>query len=423
MPEKIFSVSEINAEVRHLLEQSYIAVKGELAEVKMSPTWSFAYFVVKDEKAELPCVMPRRQLEEMGVQDGQLVVARGRLSLYERRGRFQLRVDAIEEAGRGTLQARIEKLKKQLELEGLFAAERKRELPSYPQRIVVISSQDGAAYKDFFKIAQERFPALTIILADVHVQGEQAAPEIVTAFTQCEELHRRAPIDAIVLTRGGGSLEDLMSFNDEGVARAIAGAPVPVISAVGHERDITIADLVADVRASTPSNAAELAVPDAAEVLRHVLHASDRANNNLQQRVSAARERLRLLLARALFSDETQLLRQKMLRLSEARMGLQSIRGKLSVLPERLAQLEKRLRESARTLTRQSKEKLDALNGKLSALNPTAVLARGYSIVTTSQGRLIRTTRDTAPGNDVEVRLHEGRLSAKVNATYNDSDA
>jgi exodeoxyribonuclease VII large subunit len=423
MSEKIFSVSEINAEVRRMLEQSYIAVKGELAEIKISPSWAFAYFVVKDEKAELPCVMPRRQLEDLGLQDGQLVVARGALSLYERRGRFQLRVDSIEEAGLGTLQARIEKLKKKLELEGLFSPEHKRELPAYPQRIVVISSQDGAAYKDFFKIAQERFPALAIILADVHVQGEQAPAEIVDAFEKCKELHDRAPIDAIVLTRGGGSLEDLMSFNDEGVARAIAEAPVPVISAVGHERDITIADLVEDIRASTPSNAAELAVPDAAEVLLHVLHASDRANNNLQQRVSAAHERLRLLLARALFTDESQLLRQKMQRVTEARMGLQSIRGKLSVLPERLTQLEKRLRETGRILTRRQKEKLEALSGKLSALNPTAILARGYSIVTASDGALIRTSQDAHIGQKVDVRLHEGHLSAKVVDTHKDSDA
>lgn len=405
-----------------MLEQSYVAVRGELSEVRTAPTWALAYFSLKDATAEIPCVMPRVFFAEQGLEEGTVVVAHGRLSLYERRGRFQLKCDSIELVGRGALAARVEALKKKLEGEGLFAAERKRALPPYPERIAVVSSADGAAYQDFIKIAQARFPGLTVVLADVHVQGAGAAAEIIDAFAGLTRLHEQRPVDLVVVTRGGGSLEDLMAFNDEGVARAIAASAVPVISAVGHERDITIADLVADVRASTPSNAAELAVPEASELVTRVLHLADRANNALQHSVAARHEHLQLLLARPALRDGTALLAQRLQRISEARARLGIVRERFKLAPARIQALVARLHRTAPLTTRRASERVAALLGRARALSPHAVLSRGYSITTTPAGRVVRDAAAVRPESALEVRLKRGRLSVTVDDTHGDKN-
>lgn len=423
MPEdKVFSVSELNAEVRALLEQSYVAVRGELSEVRGSPSWALVYFSLKDESSELPCVMPRVFFAGLGLREGADVVAHGRLSLYERRGRFQLKCETVEAVGRGALAARVEALKQKLEGEGLFAVERKRALPAYPERIGVVSSADGAAYQDFVKIAHERFPGLTIVLADVHVQGSGAAEEIVDAFTDFRRLHDERPVDLVVVTRGGGSLEDLMAFNDEGVARAIAQSPVPVISAVGHERDVTIADLVADVRASTPSNAAELAVPDASELMTTVLHLADRANNALQHAAAARHEQLELLLARPVLRDVAALLSQRTQRVTDARAKLGFVRERLRAAPARVNDLVARLRSTPRTLTTRHTDRVRSLLDQARALSPEAVLTRGYSITTTADGRVVRDAATVKPRTGLDVRLKRGSLSVTVDSTHGDQD-
>lgn len=418
---RVFSVSQLNAEVRQLLEASYVAVRGELSEVRTSPSWALAYFSLKDESAEVPCVMPRVFFAELGLSEGTLVTAQGRLSLYERRGRFQLKCDSMEAAGRGALAARVEALKRKLEGEGLFAADRKRELPQYPERIGVVSSLDGAAYQDFAKVAHERLPGLTLVLADVHVQGAGAAGEIAQAFRGFARLHEQQPVDLVVVTRGGGSLEDLMAFNDESVARAIAASPVPVISAVGHERDVTIADLVADVRASTPSNAAELAVPDASELVASILHLADRANNALQHAVAARHERLELLLARPVLRDSSALLEQKLQRVTEARARLGIVRERFRAAPARVDALVGRLRAAAPHLTRRYAERTANLLAKAQALSPEAVLSRGFSITTTRDGAVVRDAASVASGSPLDVRLKRGTLSVTVDGTDDQS--
>jgi exodeoxyribonuclease VII large subunit len=416
--EKIYSVFEVNAEVRALLEQNYIAIKGELAELRTSPSWALAYFVLKDQRAELPAVLPRAFVESLNVKEGDLVIVHGRLSLYERRGRYQLKVDTIEPAGLGTLQARIEALKKKLEAEGLFSTERKRTLPTYPLRVGVVSSQDGAAFQDFTKVVRARFPGVTLILADVHVQGHKAAPEIAQAFEDLARVHHVKPLDAVVVTRGGGSLEDLMAFNEETVARAIAECPVPVVSAIGHERDITIADLVADVRASTPSNAAELLVPDATEVLKHVLHLSDRANNAVQHSLTTQHERLSQLLSRPIFTETDALTRQELQRISDARMRLSVVRERFKQIPQRVRQIQQRLIEASKQIGRRQRESLVTLRAQLTALDPHGVLARGYSITTGADGSIIRASDQVATNQPLVVRLHRGRLSVTVKDTH-----
>jgi exodeoxyribonuclease VII large subunit len=417
---RVFSVSQLNAEVRQLLEQSYVAVRGELSEVRTSPSWALAYFSLKDASAEIPCVMPRIFFTELGLVEGTLVTAHGRLSLYERRGRFQLMCDSLEAAGRGALAAKVEALKKKLEGEGLFSAEGKRALPEYPERIGVVSSSDGAAYQDFAKVAHERLPGLTLVLADVHVQGAGAVGEIVQAFRGFARLHEQRPVDLVVVTRGGGSLEDLMAFNDEGVARAIADCPVPVISAVGHERDVTIADLVADVRASTPSNAAELAVPEASELIASILHLTDRANNALQHSVAARHEQLELLLARPVLRDATSLLAQKLQRVTDAHARLGIVRERFRLAPARVEALVTRLRAAAPHLTRRYAERTASLLAKAQALSPEAVLTRGFSITTTRDGSVVRDAASVTSGSPLDVRLKHGRLSVTVDDTSDD---
>jgi len=412
--ERILSVSQLNSEVRALLEQGYVTVKGELSEVRSSPAWALVYFALKDQNAELPCVMPRVYFERLAVTEGAEVIVKGRLSLYERRGRFQLKADSIEDAGRGTLAAKIEALKKKLEAEGLFASERKRALPTLPTRIGVVSSLSGAAYQDFIKVSAARFGGIHIIAADVHVQGPRAATEIVAALEKFSKIHKQKPIDVIVVTRGGGSLEDLMAFNDEGVAHAVGASPVPVVSAVGHERDVTIIDLVSDARASTPSNAAELVVPDARALLRHVLHLGERANNSALSLLERVRDRLQLITSRPVLTRPHELLRDRYQRVTDVRASLKIVRERLIKEPQRVVGLTKRLSQVSTQLTRSHSDAISTLLGRARALNPKGVLERGYSMTLDATGKVVRDAGVARVNQKLDVVLHRGSLSVKV---------
>ena len=365
-PERdIYTVSRLNREVRVLLERGFgtLWIEAEISNFAR-PSSGHWYFSLKDANAQVRCAMFRQRnyLSTFTPKDGQKVLVRARIGLYEPRGEYQLIVDHIEDAGRGALQRQFEELRARLAAEGLFAAERKRPLPGLPVRIGIITSPTGAAVRDILHVLARRFPAIGVLIYPVQVQGAQAAADIVAAL---ELAGRRADCDVLILARGGGSLEDLWAFNDERLARAIVASPIPIITGVGHEVDFTIADFAADVRAPTPSAAAELVVPDAQEWLQSFALAGKRLEAALRRRV-ACRQRL-----------------------DRAWRQIVGTRGAA-------------LSELARTLN---------------AVSPLATLERGYAIVSTEDGRILRDAADAGPGSIIEARLAVGRVRARVEGT------
>jgi exodeoxyribonuclease VII large subunit len=359
----------------------------------------------------------------------------GRIGLYEPRGEFQLIVDHMEDAGLGALKRQFEALSAKLKEEGLFAAERKRSLPSLPKRIGIITSPTGAAVRDILHVLARRFPAVAILIYPVSVQGVQAAPEIVAAL---QAAGRRAECDVLILARGGGSLEDLWAFNDERLARAIVASPIPVITGIGHEIDFTIADFAADARAPTPSAAAELVVPDAEEWLNAFDRLGARLQRDMRRRLDEHRERLRWLTGRLsqvsptarldaqaqrLDELEQSLVRALRRRLQEHRERLRWLTGRAALVSPstRLAQQSLRLENLSQQLTRAWRHALDSRREKLlplirtlNAVSPLATLERGYAIVSVEGGEILRNAADAKPGTIIDARLAHGRLRAKV---------
>src|SRR5580700_4686886 len=313
----IYSVSRLNREVRVLLERGFgsLWLEAEISNFAR-PSSGHWYFSLKDAAAQVRCAMfrQRNMLCAFIAKDGQKVLVRARIGLYEPRGEYQLIVDHMEDAGLGALKRQFEELSAKLEREGLFAADRKRPLPGLPRRIGIITSPTGAAVRDILHVLARRFPAAAVLIYPVPVQGAQAAGEIVAAL---ELAGRRAECDVLILARGGGSLEDLWAFNDERLARAIVASPIPVITGIGHEIDFTIADFAADVRAPTPSAAAELVVPDAAEWFDAFARIAHRLQRGLLRRLEAQRERLRWLVGRAAFVSPSARLSQQTQRLDD----------------------------------------------------------------------------------------------------------
>src|SRR5271167_2003565 len=294
----VYSVSRLNREVRVLLERGFASLWLEAEISNFSrPSSGHWYFSLKDAAAQVRCAMfrQRNMLCSFTARDGQKVLVRARIGLYEPRGEYQLIVDHMEDAGLGALKRLFEELSAKLKQEGLFDAERKRPLPSLPRRIGIITSPTGAAVRDILHVLARRFPAAAVLIYPVAVQGAQAAPEIIAALKLAG---RRAECDVLILARGGGSLEDLWAFNDEALARAIAASPIPVVSGIGHEVDVTIADFAADVRAPTPSAAAEIVVPDADEWLASLSRLGQRLQRALRHGMDAQRERLRWIIGR-----------------------------------------------------------------------------------------------------------------------------
>src|SRR6202161_3647645 len=317
-PERdIYSVSRLNREVRVLLERGFgsLWLEAEISNFA-KPSSGHWYFSLKDAAAQVRCAMLRQRnmLCSFTARDGQKVLVRARIGLYEPRGEYQLLIDHMEDAGQGALKRQFEELSAKLAAEGLFASERKRALPMIPKRIGVITSSTGAAIRDILHVLARRFAAVPVLIYPVSVQGATAAAEIVAAVRLAG---RRAECDVLILARGGGSLEDLWAFNDEALARAVIASPVPILSGIGHEIDFTIADFAADVRAPTPSAAAEIAVTDGAEWLTSLSRLTHRLQRGLLRRVEAQRERLRWLIGRAALVSPTARLSQQTQRLDE----------------------------------------------------------------------------------------------------------
>jgi exodeoxyribonuclease VII large subunit len=434
----IYSVSRLNREVRVLLERGFASLwlEAEISNLAR-PSSGHWYFSLKDAAAQVRCCMfrQRNMLCVFAPKDGQKVLVRARIGLYEPRGEYQLVIDHMEDSGQGALKRQFEELSAKLAAEGLFAPERKRALPTIPRRIGVITSPSGAAVRDILHVLARRFAAIPVLIYPVAVQGAAAAAEIVAAVRLAG---RRAECDVLILARGGGSLEDLWAFNDEALARAIVASPIPIVSGIGHEIDFTIADFAADVRAPTPSAAAEIAVPDGEEWLASVSRLGRRLERGLLRRLEAQRERLRWLVGRAaLVSPSARLsqqaqrlddLEQRMFRalrqiLADRRSALGEQRSRLWQLSPvaqvrsaaaRHAALYARLRAAALSRLHLARERLSPLVRTLNAVSPLATLDRGYAIVSLVSGAIVRSAADVVPGTLIEARLAVGKIRAKV---------
>jgi exodeoxyribonuclease VII large subunit len=394
----VYTVSRLNREARTLLEGGLPAlwVEGELSNVSR-PSSGHWYFSLKDAGAQLRCAMFRQRnlLTRCKPADGQRVLAYGRVSLYEPRGDYQFIVEYLEESGEGALKRAFEALKTRLEAEGLFASARKRSLPLAPRRIGVITSPTGAALRDILHILQRRFPAAAVLIYPVPVQGAGAAPAIAAAL---DTASARADCDVLILARGGGSLEDLWAFNDERVARALHRSAIPVVTGVGHETDVTIADFVADVRAPTPSGAAQLVSPDHSGWVEHL--------TRLSTRFAAAMRRQ--------LGDDRVALSALSRRLQQAHPG-----ARLDQHAQRLDELDERLQRALRARLATAARQLEALARALGAVSPLGTLARGFAVVTrAADGRLVSDAAQVSVGDQIDARLAVGGLRATVLATH-----
>ncbi|WP_290652344.1 exodeoxyribonuclease VII large subunit [Aquisalimonas sp.] len=443
----VLTVSRLNREVRELLEQGMppVWVEGEISNLAR-PASGHLYFSLKDERAQIRCAMfrTRNRVVRFRPANGQQVLVRGRIGLYEPRGDYQLIVESMEEAGDGALRRQFEELRQKLEAEGLFAAERKKPLPELPRRIGVITSASGAAIRDVLQVLDRRFPAIAVLIYPVPVQGKEAAGAITRALRLAVA---RNEVDVLLLTRGGGSLEDLWAFNDETLARAIADCALPVVSAVGHEVDVTIADLVADRRAPTPSAAAELLSPDAGSWLRRFQGFGDRLRLTQLRHLQAERRRLEGLFKRleqqhpgrrlrdhAQRLDELdtrlrhawragQRLREAALRQACQRIDAVNPRRVIRQSEDRIAALDRRLRATQAHQLERRRERLAALARALEAVSPLATVSRGYAIIQRpTDGAVIRKAGDVQPGDPVTARLAQGRLDCRVETVHDQED-
>lgn len=438
---RVYSVSELTGGVRELLDEHFpdVRVGGEISNARRYPSGHW-YFTLKDERAQLSCVCFRQNALYLKTEpeDGLAVVARGRISVYERRGEYQLIVETLEPQGLGALQLAFERLKRKLAAEGLFEAARKRPLPRLPRSIGIVTSPSGAAIADMLRILGRRFPGLHVRLYPVRVQGPGAAAEIAEGIRYFSD-GRWA--DVVIAGRGGGSVEDLWAFNEEIVARAIADCSVPLVSAVGHETDFTIADFTADLRAATPSAAAELVVPDSLSVQRLMRDAEVRVAKVMSLRLAHMRTRLlesgleraartveRRIADRWQSLDEfAQALRgiledrlhQADKRLSgiERKLVAQDLRIRLARRAQRVASASQRLTPAMKGALERRSSRLAVLLGHLTALSPLGILQRGYAIVQTEHGIAVRESGQVSVGDPLGVRLHRGRLGVRVENT------
>lgn len=391
----IFGVAEVNQFIKTMLDGvpalQDLYVRGELSNYKIYPS-GHHYFTLKDPEGVLRCVMFRSSAAHLRFrpENGMKVIVRGRITAFVRDGQYQLYCDAVTPEGAGDLAVAFEQLKARLYQEGLFDASHKKPLPPFPQRIAIITSGSGAAVHDMLRILRRRYPICKVIVLPVRVQGVEAAPEIVGAIRYA---NRWRVADLIITGRGGGSMEDLWAFNDERVARAIYESELPVISAVGHEPDVTISDFVADVRASTPSNAAEIAVPDAVELAAQLSGARAHMLQVLRQSLQLRRQTLQTF-------SESRILRNPAAAVQDKRMELDLLHRKLTGLAQ--ADLARRRQQFA------------ALAASLDALSPLKVLGRGYSVAKDTTGQLLRSIEQTEVGQAITVTLGDGSLDCTV---------
>ncbi|SFS15119.1 Exodeoxyribonuclease VII large subunit [Dyella sp. OK004] len=435
----ILTPSTLNRLVRDLLEDALpmVWIEGELSNVAR-PASGHLYFTLKDSGAQVRCAMfrPKSGWLKFRPVDGMQVLVRAKVGLYEPRGEFQLVAEHMEPAGEGALQREFEQLKAKLDAEGLFDPARKRPLPAFARRIGVITSATGAAVRDVLSVMGRRWPLADVEVLPVPVQGREAPPAIVTMLRKASASGR---YDVLLLTRGGGSLEDLWAFNNEQVARAIHASAVPVVSAVGHEVDFSIADFVADLRAPTPSAAAELLVPDAAAIARHLRQLQQRLGTLQQRRMQALIQRTDHLLARLqaqrpqtrLARDRERLAhlrhrltavvrelerdRSRRLERTHARLLARHPRQQFSLLSHRLAQQDQRLRHAIAQILERRRATLQQAARTLHAVSPLATLERGYAILFDAEGHVLRSALNVTPDTPLRARLADGELSLRTN--------
>ena len=395
MQQQVLSITQVNEYIRGKMDQDQLlvqlAVRGEISNYKMYPS-GHHYFTLKDENAALKCVMFKASAARLRFrpENGMKVIAMGRITVYPRDGAFQLYCSAMSVDGVGDLYAAFEQLKAKLAAQGLFAPEHKKPLPPFPGTIGIVTSSAGAAIHDMLRILNKRYPLTRVRLFPVRVQGAEAPGEIAAAIRYAN--HYRLA-DLLIVGRGGGSIEDLWAFNDERIAYAIYESHIPIISAVGHEPDVTISDYVADLRAATPSNAAELAVPDRAALLQNMDAAASAMASALAGRLRHARQRLAVLSQSPALISPTGYLEQ---------------RGK------NLEHLKTRLIAAQTQQLQHKRQRFIAATSKLDAMSPLKVLSRGYSIVNADNGNILRSVYQTAPGGKIRVTLSDGSLSAVV---------
>jgi len=435
---RVFTVSELTLAVKGEIETGFAGlwVEGEVSNLRVHAS-GHVYFTLKDETAQLRAVLFRSRARRVRFEpaDGLHVLAFGSLEVYAARGEYQLVCEILEPKGLGALQLALEQLKARLAADGLFDPARKRALPPFPRRIGLVTSPSGAAVRDFLRVVTRRFAGVHVTIYPVRVQGETAAPEIVQAL---RELNRLGGFDVLVLARGGGSLEDLWAFNEEAVARAIASSKIPVISAVGHETDVTVADFVADLRAPTPSAAAELVVREKAQLVVHLQGLADRLDRASRLGVRRLRERLEDLGRRPVLTEPARPLRDWARRLDDLGTRLERAMRRRhaeawrrvdqagrALRPERLraglghqarllAQLRSRLEQVARGELTRRRHAVEALAGRLDSLSPLACLARGYSICVLPSGEVVTRVGQVRIGGAVRVRLADGSLGCRV---------
>lgn len=436
------SVSQLNQRAKQTLERDVgeVWVEGELSNVSR-PASGHIYFTLKDERAQIRCALFRQRARFVAapMRDGDQVKLRGRVSLFEPRGDYQLIADAVQAAGLGELLAAFERLKAQLEGEGVFA--NTRPLPFPPRKILVLSSASGAAIRDVLAVLAARWPLADVTLIPVPVQGAEAAPAMISALGLLNRQARLDPDqDVVLITRGGGSLEDLWAFNNEHLARAIFHSRLPVMSAVGHEVDVTMADFAADMRAPTPSAAAERLVPDQHALKQQLTQAENRLQRAMQARLERDSQRLDTLRARLRHPGEQlerqrqhvtalcqrlqramqQTVQQQQTRVSQLskRLASQDMVRLHRAEQERVSQLQRRLASAMQRALEVRQARLSSAARELNAISPLAVLGRGYAIAQDEKGQVIRRAEDTAPGQKLSLRLGEGRLSVEVKRRY-----
>jgi exodeoxyribonuclease VII large subunit len=438
-PRRVFTVTEVTAEVRRMMESAFgeVFVEGEISNCRPWTT-GHVYFTLKDRSAQLKAVMWKSaaRLVKFKLEDGLQVVARGRLTVYEPKGEYQLVCDQIEPKGLGALQLALEQLKKRLQAEGLLDAARKRPLPTLPRKIGIVTSIDGAALRDIIKVLGRRYPNAHLVIAPTRVQGEGAAADIARALGN---IGRVEGVDVVIVGRGGGSIEDLWAFNEEPVARAIAACPVPVISAVGHEVDVTLSDLVADLRAPTPSAAAEVVVAAKNDFVGHIDNLSDRLDSAIETRMQNGRHLLQRIEGRPAFAGFPSRLalrgrhvaeligdlqrsgrgaiarRMRAYQLLRDRLDALDIRRTIARVQKSLALADAKLAAGITGRYHAADAALGALAARLDALSPLAVLGRGYAVCWDAARRAIVVDAATVEtGTGVRVTLHKGELACVV---------
>jgi exodeoxyribonuclease VII large subunit len=432
---EVLTVSQLNGRARGLLEDVFaqVWVSGEISNLS-KPASGHVYFTLKDQQAQVRCALFRQSAARVRevLRDGLAVRVRGKVSLFEGRGDYQLILDSVEPAGDGALRLAFEALKAKLSTEGLFADARKQALPAHPQRIGIISSPTGAVIRDIISVFRRRAPQVQLTLIPTAVQGRDATAQIIQALKLADDFG----FDALILARGGGSLEDLWCFNEEPLARAVAACRTPIVSAVGHETDVTICDFVADVRAPTPSAAAELLAPDSSELVQRLSSLHRRLLMRMHDRL--AREQLRLDGLRSRLRHPGERLRQQAQRLDDLDMRLRRAYGQqfkqqherlarldarlaaqhpgrsLTLLRQRLDSLAERLPRAMREALKARQLQLHSQVQTLNAVSPLATLSRGYSILLDEQGRAIHRAAQTQPGQRLRAKLGEGELQLRV---------